>query len=262
MKNRRIIRNAQLRVVEEDDGTKTITLLTVRYNVLDSYRTVFLPEVFTESLNTQLPGFCWSHDWADIIGRGTEWADSSEGPIVKMRLDYFSSVPRALQAYDQVKSGTITDCSVGFSDVEWRPPTKEEEKRWPGVQEIIVRATLDEVSLVLRGAVPGAKVLALRSPSMVVPASVASEALARLAAGDIDLLEALQTVKNGAVENDEVIEGGNDEPEEVDEDGKPAGETPDTEVEEATDSTVDAIDIEEVTTDVEIAEAVAVALAH
>ena len=73
-----------------------------------------------------------------------------------------TTIPRARQAYAQVKSGTLRDCSVGFSHAEKRTPTDDETRTYPGVREVIERATLDEVSLVLRGAVPGAEVVSVR----------------------------------------------------------------------------------------------------
>lgn len=144
------------------DG-KTVTLQACPPGVLDDYGSVWKANTFDESLKRRMPVLCWGHDWTRPLGPGIEHQTTSSGPIVKFRFSDFEAVPEARRAYAQVLDGTITDCSVGFSNAQRRAPTGAEEQRYPGIQEVIERATLDEVSLVLRGAVPGAKVLAARS---------------------------------------------------------------------------------------------------
>jgi HK97 family phage prohead protease len=141
-----------------------LELRAFAYNVLDDYRTVFLPGCATRSLDKRLPVFAWSHDVADVIGRATAWRDTPTGPVVVGRLDVDARVPRALQALAQVESGTITECSIGFSATRAgkRAPTKAEEERWPGVEVVYTDIDVYEVSLVFAGAVPGSEVLALR----------------------------------------------------------------------------------------------------
>jgi HK97 family phage prohead protease len=178
-----------------------IQLRAITYNVVDSYGSLWKPGCLTEGVRARMPQLAWGHNWSDPIGRALDYEDdAAAGPALNFYLDDFDAVPRARQAYAQVNSGTIDECSVGFGwDYEFRTPTAEEEQQYPGVREVITKAELDEVSLVLRGAVPGAKVLALRSRS-VVPADVAGDIIARFAAGTVDLADALVEMKAAAVD--------------------------------------------------------------
>jgi len=177
----------ELRAVE-DDG-RNFTAMAVRYGVVDDYETRFLPGCFNDGLERRLPKIAWGHDWSDIVGRVTSYEDTPEGLVIHARLSDPEAVPRARQAIAQLRDGDVDDVSVGFT------PTSTQTT--DGIFEF-VRAELDEVSLVLRGAVPGAKVLALRS-TQVVPAEVAGQIIAQLSQGQIDLLGALQAVKDSAI---------------------------------------------------------------
>lgn len=150
-------------------GPRTVTLQAIRPGVVDDYGSVWMPDAFDASLSARLPVLAWSHDWAEPIGAGISYTTGRQGPTVTCRFDDFDAVPRARQAYAQVKSGTIRDCSVGFSKVQRRDPTPDELERYPGVREVILSARMDELSLVLAGAVPGAEVLAVRSVGRLSP---------------------------------------------------------------------------------------------
>lgn len=151
MKTRRHLRG-EVRAVDQA-GEGTFEVLAVAYNVVDDYETRFVPGVFNESLEQRLPVIAWAHDWAEPVGRATGWRDEpAVGLWIPGRLDLGGSVPRAEQAYEQIRSGTLTDVSVGF----WTTAKRTADD---GITEI-VKGELDEVSFVLRGAVPGAKVLA------------------------------------------------------------------------------------------------------
>ena len=157
----------------------TVEILAVAYGITDDYGTQFERGTFTESLEGRLPVIAWAHDWSEPIGRATGFRESDEGLLLTARLDIGGNVRRADQAYEQVTSGTLTDVSVGFM-------RRADEQR-DGVT-VITKADLDEVSFVLRGAVPGAKVLAVRSARSgeVVDLSAVEEIARRVVAGDID----------------------------------------------------------------------------
>jgi HK97 family phage prohead protease len=131
-----------------------------------------MPDAFDESLATRLPTLCWSHDWSEPLGPAIDYASSDDGPQVRFAFSDFDAVPMARRAHAQVSDGTIQDCSVGFWNAQRRDPTDEEVEQYPGIREVILKADLDEVSLVLRGAVPGAKVLAVRSAKVAVDQAV------------------------------------------------------------------------------------------
>jgi phage head maturation protease len=144
-----------------------VTVRAVSYNTLDDYMTVFAPGCATDSLNRRLPVFAASHSWdlRNTLGRGISWRDTLQGPEITMRLDLHDDVPLARQALIQIQSGTLTDISIGFSTPAGgkRSPTASERARWPGVETIYTKIEIDECSLVLRGAVGGSQVLAVRS---------------------------------------------------------------------------------------------------
>lgn len=195
-------------------GKPGVTLHAIRPGVVDDYGSLWMPDTFDESLARRLPTLCWSHDWGEPLGPATGFRTSEQGPDVDFVFSDFDAVPMARRAHAQVVDGTIQDCSVGFSNTKRRDPTDEEVAQYPGVREVILQADLDEISLVMRGAVPGAKVLAVRSDE-TVPKQAAAQLLTQLGAGTIDLADALQQLKGGEVapEIDEI----EDEPEADDE---------------------------------------------
>lgn len=160
-----------------DEGT--FDVLAVAYGVVDDYGTRFIKGVFNESLEQRLPVIAWAHDWSEPIGRATGWSETDEGLFIAGRLDLAGSVERAKQAHEQMRSGTLTDVSVGF----WRLADRTADD---GVTEI-TRGDLDEVSVVLRGAVPGAKVMAVRSARTgeMVPVDSVVAIAEKVAAGEI-----------------------------------------------------------------------------
>jgi HK97 family phage prohead protease len=182
---RRVLHNLAIRAAEAAGHEHFVVVAPITPDVVDDYGSVWKPDTFDESLNQRLPVLGWAHDWSDPIGRGVEWSPSSKGPVIRFRFSDFGDVPQARRAWSQVKDGTISDVSVGFSRAPGgtRDPTQSESERMPGAKEIITRAGLDEVSLVLRGAVPGAKVLAVRSRSTIAEEDVMAIAH-RVASGE------------------------------------------------------------------------------
>lgn len=187
MSKRREHRAARVTAVDGDG--RTFTARAVTYDIVDDYGSVFVRGVFNESLERRLPVIAWAHDWSEPIGRATAWEERDDGLYLTGVLSDPDAVPRARQAMAQLGDGTITDVSVGFSGTVRRSPTEDELKRWPGATEVITRADLDETSMVLRGAVPGAKVLSLRSGEQVNVDAVV-EIAKRKAAGELTDVEA------------------------------------------------------------------------
>lgn len=169
--NRETRRAAEIRATTTD-GKPGVTLHAIKPGVVDDYGTLWMPDCFDEGLATRLPTLCWSHDWSEPLGPGIAYRTSDDGPEIDFLFSDFDAVPMARRAHAQVADGTIQDCSVGFIGMERRDPTPEEREMFPGVQEVMLKALMDELSLVLRGAVPGAKVLAFRSAKVAVDHAV------------------------------------------------------------------------------------------
>lgn len=171
----------------EIDGGPGVTLHAIRPGVVDDYGSLWRADAFDASLAERLPTLCWSHQWNEPLGPGKAYRTGPDGPEVDFAFSDFEAVPIARRAHAQVSDGTIEDCSVGFSNVRRRDPSQAEIDQYPGIREVIEEATLDEISLVLRGAVPGAKVMAVRSArtgEMVEVDSVVAIA-EKVAAGEI-----------------------------------------------------------------------------
>lgn len=186
--NREVRRGlAEIRATEID-GKPGVTLHAIRPGVVDDYGSLWQPDTFDASLARRLPTLCWAHQWEEPLGPAVAFRTGDDGPEVDFVFSDFDAVPMARRAHAQVLDGTIRDCSVGFWNARRRDPTGDERTRYPGIREVIESADLDEVSLVLRGAVPGAKVMSVRSGAIDLDAVV--EIARRKASGELSAAEA------------------------------------------------------------------------
>lgn len=184
-----------------DDKQGRFQARVMHYDVVDDYRTLFAPGLFRESLEARLPRVVWAHDWAEPLGRYIDYDDTATHLDLIGEFDDFDDVPRARQAYAQLKSGTIDEFSVGFMPMDGEEVMIDEEYYFR-----FTRARLDEVSLVLAGAVPNTKLLALRqsemslvrSPVLTVPKDFAAQTILDLHSGKLDIADALQQIKTVA----------------------------------------------------------------
>lgn len=200
----------------------------MHYNVVDDYRTIFAPGLFRESLESRLPRVVWAHDWAEPLGRYIDYDDTDTHLDLIGEFDNFDDVPRARQAYAQLKSGTIDEFSVGFMPLDGEIEQRDGDEFFR-----FTRARLDEVSLVLAGAVPNTQLLAVRqgtidtvrSPMLTVSKDFAAQTILDLHAGKIDLADALQQVKlNAVLEEEDPDEDEKDTGDEDDNEGAEGGE--------------------------------------
>ena len=200
----------------EVDGEPGVTLHAVTPGVVDDYGSLWTPDVFDRSLGQRMPTLCWAHDWSEPLGPPTGFRTGPNGPEIDFRFSDFDAVPTARRDHAQISDGTIVDCSVGFSRVNGgtRAPTSEERDSHPGIREIISEAGLEEVSLVLRGAVPGAKVLQVRSAAGVlgVDEEFVITLARKVAAGDMSKDEADTALLLAAGQQPEPLDLGGIEP--------------------------------------------------
>lgn len=178
---RRSIRSPHIRVA--DDDSRTFEAVVMVYDVVDDYETVFDAGCFAASLTERMPRICWAHDWSDPLGRYVDYVDTDETLTLIGEFDDFDAVPRARQAYAQLRSGTIDQFSVGFSNVS--------TERTDDIVHF-TKATLDEASLVLVGAVPGTKLVGVRAAGLVreVPMETVIALAKEKAAGNLTDAEA------------------------------------------------------------------------
>lgn len=195
----RSIRGVEIRATD-NGGQPGVTLRAIRPGVVDDYGSLWEPDAFDESLGQRLPTLCWAHNWSEPLGPGLAYRTGSDGPEIDFGFSDFDAVPQARRAHAQVNDGTIQDCSVGFWDAQRRDPTDDERKKYPGIREVIIKAKLDEVSLVLRGAVPGANVMAVRSPQVAVDAAL--DLNRRVQEGEITKEQAKEALKLLALDDE------------------------------------------------------------
>src|SRR5690606_17753729 len=148
----------------------------------------------------------WGHDWTDILGRYVDYRDTDESLTLVGEFDDFDAVPRARQAYTQLRSGTIDQFSVGFGRREWKGGDDlTPDERAIGAIERMVKADLHEASLVLVGAVPNTELIGVREVRMpngqTVPEDFVIDLGRKVHAGQITVDEAhtaLELVASGS----------------------------------------------------------------
>lgn len=187
-------RSAPESVKVDDAKQRQIVIDAPIYGVVDDYRTAWRPGVFDDSIERRKPSLLWGHDWRDPIGAYKDHEAQKDRLQVVYQLDDFEAVPRARQAFAQAASGTIRDASFGFNHLKTdeSPFENEDDAVW------INRARLDEHSLVLVGAVPGAGVAGVRQ----VPTVEVLRLARSLESGEISLDDALSMVTRIAMENE------------------------------------------------------------
>lgn len=183
----------EFRDVPGSDGRqKWATAVT--YNRVDDYGTIWLPGVFDESLAERAPVVLYGHRWDSIdnvLGRGIDWRQTPDGdgpPGVDVLMEFDADIPAGALALKLVDKRILSDVSVGFERREWvRRDGLNDDQRAAGATEAMIRAGMDELSLVVRGAVPGATI---RSRRGAVDLDAVVEIARRKAAGELSDTEA------------------------------------------------------------------------
>jgi HK97 family phage prohead protease len=203
----RIVLPSEVRMVEAEGASagapKRLAARVLRYNVLDDYRTMFGVGCFTESLAERLPRITWAHDWREPIGRWVDFADTEDQLDLIGELDDFEAVPRARQAYAQLRSGTIDQFSVGFVPLAGEDMDPKDVDGKEGVYRF-TKCRLDEAALVLVGAVPGTELLAVRQSAR--PEGERERIIVRMACVPLDMAQSVATQLGlGQISYDEAV---------------------------------------------------------
>jgi hypothetical protein len=216
----RRIRRSEFRDVPGSNGRQKWAT-AVAYNVTDDYGTVWLPGVFDAALSERMPVVLFGHDWYNldhVLGRGVDFRQTPDdvGPPGVDVLMEFADVEAADLAMKLLDQRVLTDVSVGFERREWLTRDKlPKELLELGATEAMQRAGMDELSLVVRGAVPGAQV---RSRRGAVDLDAVVEIAKRKAAGELTDAEAsaaLDLLAGSPAAATELIESSGPTPEEV-----------------------------------------------
>jgi len=196
----RRVRPTQFRDVKGSTRQKWATAVT--YDTVDDFGTIWLPGVFDKALSERMPTMLYGHDWENlshVLGKGidTRQTPVDVGPAgvdVLLEFDDPEYVPMVRQAMYQVENKTLRDVSVGFVREEWlRAGDLSQEQRSMGAKEAMQSAGLDELSLVVRGAVTGAQIRGRRGKG-TVDLDAVLEIAKRKAAGELTDEEAKAAV--------------------------------------------------------------------
>lgn len=153
--------------LREDDRSVEFTISTeTPADVIDWDRLEIVSEILVQS-GMELPGnkqvpFLDAHSRysvADVLGSMREFKTENAATAARA---YFSRKQKAFDAYQDVRDGHITDCSVGYIVTEsvWIPEGQKQiigNREYVGPVKVSTRWQLREVSLVPIGADPLAK---------------------------------------------------------------------------------------------------------
>lgn len=134
--------------------TVLVEAVVARYGVTDSHGRVIAPGCFTRSLERRLPVLTFMHELQVAFGHGVSFEDNDRELRVTFELD--RGVMGRLWA-ERLRSGSHPNVSIGCWDVRWDR----------GVIVRMAEAELREVSLVTRGAMPGARVVSVVDRELV-----------------------------------------------------------------------------------------------
>jgi HK97 family phage prohead protease len=158
-----IIRKAVAAEFQADDAGIIEAVVSV-FNLVDHGGDVIVPGAFQASLQTKLPNFVWSHNWDQPLGRTLEAADVPPGDPrlpeairdrggLWVKGQFNLDTQRGREAYSDIRFGSITEFSIGFSVVE-----SERE----GEIRRITKADLYEWSPVLVGMNPATTLISVK----------------------------------------------------------------------------------------------------
>jgi hypothetical protein len=175
----------------------------VTYDTVDDFGTIWASGVFDKALAERMPAMLYGHDWhtlEHVLGKGIDHRQTPPdvgppGVDVLLEFDDPEFVPMARQAMWQVSHKTLRDVSVGFERREWiRRNDLTPEQRERGAEELMIEAGMDELSIVIRGAVLGAQFRGRRT-SKGIDFDAFLEIAKRKAAGDLSDEEARVAVE-------------------------------------------------------------------
>lgn len=136
--------------ISDLDDLKRQVMVRFPHEKVDTYKTTFGVDCFRDSFAERKPTVCWQHKLDEPIGHASDAQVTRTANEMVAQLDDFDAVPLARRAFEQIRSGTLTDWSFGFRDPEYEPHPHHR-----GVRRIR-RARMKEMSPVTIGSIPGA----------------------------------------------------------------------------------------------------------
>jgi len=106
-----------IKQLEEDNEFFTFSGYASTFNNIDRGQDRILPGAFKFSLNEMMPKLLWQHDMKMPIGVFTEVFEDNVGLFVKAKMPKSDDFVRG-RVIPQMKTGSITDMSIGFNIVD------------------------------------------------------------------------------------------------------------------------------------------------
>ena len=150
--------NLELKAFEDDEGKHKFKALGSTFGNIDSYGDIVEQGAFKKTIreakrNNKMPKLLWQHWSSEIPGLITNLKETEEGLIVEGE---FINTTLGKDVYEQVKTGAISDMSIGFKAEKYEI---DEIRKARKIQQI----KLYEVSFVTFPANPKANVLAVKN---------------------------------------------------------------------------------------------------
>lgn len=153
-------------VADVDDGRHEV-VVDFPHEVMDDYRTDWARGCWDESLTRSMPPMVWNHDPSDLIGRAYRSENLGDKTRLVTRFSDFDAVPRAKQAFAQIRDGDVP----GFS-FHYRQARSIAHPNVRGARRFVT-ARMMEHSPVMFPSIPGAQAVGIRSnvdaPALEVP---------------------------------------------------------------------------------------------
>lgn len=151
-------------LVKSDEGAGTISGYFSTYDrIPDSYGDVIEAGAFTDTIKARKASghpfpLCWNHDLDQIIGAVDKIEDDDHGPLMTA---HFFDTALAQEKRELVKQGVVYQFSFAYDVKGWERPTDEERKA--GIENILTKLDLFEVSIVPIPANPRAEITDIKS---------------------------------------------------------------------------------------------------
>jgi phage head maturation protease len=143
--------------VRDVDESKRQVQVVIPHERIDTYNTDFARDCFRASFEQRLPKMAWMHIPTEPIGHAIRAQITGSANELIAQFSDLDAVPRARQAFTQIRDGDITDFSFGFDRAV--PMAHPEKKGAIRFRE----ARMKEISPVMTGSVPGAVAVGVRA---------------------------------------------------------------------------------------------------
>lgn len=150
------VRDGLGEVKDVDEGKREV-LVTIPWETLDTYNTDFARDCFDDYLGQRSPVMCWQHDKKEPIGAVKDWKKGQRANEFVAGFSDFDAVPRAKQAFAQIRDRELTDFSFYYDQAKAIPHPNGER----GAVRF-THARMPEISPVTVGSIPGAMATGVR----------------------------------------------------------------------------------------------------